>query len=93
MAKSLENLTLANATFVKEVALLRAELAANVSSHRSNPSPDSRFSKTGYCWSHGYKFSKTHTSDSCTKRKDGHKYKATSRNTMEDSDYNKGLVV
>ena len=33
---------------------------------------------------------KNHTSDSCTKIKDVHKYKATRRNTMSVSNWNKG---
>ena len=67
MAKSVETLNLANATLVIEVSSIRADLA-NSSSHRANSHPDGRFYKTGYCWSHGYKVSKTHTSESCTKR-------------------------
>ena len=66
MGKSLETLTLANATLVREVASLRAELANNIT-HWENSNPDGHLSKTCYCWSHGYKVSKTHTSESFTK--------------------------
>ena len=45
MAKSLETLTLANATLVRELALLRDELT-NRSSQRANSKLYSRFLKT-----------------------------------------------
>ena len=83
------NNTLANATLVKEVASLRAELSNN-SYHQAKSNPDGRFSKTVYFWPHGYKLSKTHNSDSCTKGKDGHKDKSARRNTMVGSEWNKG---
>ena len=89
MAKSLDTLTLANRTLVREVASLRANLA-NSSSQTANSKLDGHFSKTGYCWLHGYKVSKTHTSESCTNRKDVHKEKSTRRKPMGGSDWNKG---
>ena len=92
MDKSPYTLTLSNATMVRGVASLRDDLA-NSSSQRSNSNPYGRFSKIGYCWSHGYKVSKTHTSESCTKIKNGHKEKATRRNPMGVSDWNKGWVT
>ena len=63
MAKSLETLTLSNKNLVREVASPRADLA-NSSSQMAKSNIDGCFSKTGYCWSHGYKASKTHTSES-----------------------------
>ena len=87
--KSLETLSLANTTLVREVASLRADLARS-SSQTANTNLDGRLSKTGYCRYHGYKVSKTHTSESCTKRKYGHKEKATSRNPMGGDYWNKG---
>ena len=89
MAKSVETLTLANVTLVIEVSSIRADLE-NSSSHRANSHPDGRFYKTGYCWSHGYKVSKNHTSDYFTKRNYGHKEKATRRNPMGGSEQKRG---
>ena len=88
MAKILENLNLLNAMVVMEVASLYADME-NSSSKTANSNLDGLLSNTGYCWSHGYKVSKTHTRESCTKRKYGHKKKATRRNPMGVSDWNK----
>ena len=60
MAKRLKTPTLDNAMLAIEVASLYADLA-NSSSHTAKSKLDGRFSKTGYCWYHGYKVSKTHT--------------------------------
>ena len=74
------------------MASLRYELANNIY-YQENSNPDGRFSKTGYYWLHGYKVSKNHTCESCTKRKDGHKDKANQRNTTGGSDWNRGWVT
>ena len=36
----------------------------------------------GYCWSHGYNVAVRHNSNTCHKRKKGHKSNATRQNTM-----------
>jgi hypothetical protein len=45
----------------------------------------SKYDPNGYCWSHGYKVTKNHTSKTCKTRKDGHKEEATRANTMGGS--------
>ena len=45
----------------------------------------SMYDPNGYCWSHGYKVTKTHTSKTCRSRKEGHKEGATRANTMGGS--------
>jgi len=40
------------------------------------------YDPAGYCWLHGYKLHKTHTSASCKTKKDGHKDGATRADTM-----------
>ena len=34
--------------------------------------PQNQWDPTGYFWTHGYKIRVSHSSDTCTKRKDGH---------------------
>ena len=48
-----------------------------------------RFAPNGYCWSHGYKVTPSHTSKTCTDRKPGHKENATRANIMGGSQANK----
>ena len=49
-----------------------------------------RFDPKNYCWSHGYKLSHSHTSATCTNRKEGHKSDATRRNPMGGITWNSG---
>ena len=44
----------------------------------------------GYCWSHGWRVRKGHSSSTCSRRKTGHNATATQENTKGGSDYNKG---
>ena len=44
-----------------------------------------------YCWSHGYQVGKEHTSETCTKPREGHQRNATLANTMGGSTYGKPL--
>lgn len=48
----------------------------------------SKWNPNGYCWSHGYKVTKNHNSNTCRTRKDGHKEEATRANTMGGSTEN-----
>ena len=89
MSKILETPTLTNANMVREVDSLCSDLG-NSSSQRANQNPEGRFSKTGYCLSIGYKVSKTHTSEYCTKGGNVHKEKATRCNPMGGSEWQKG---
>ena len=43
-----------------------------------------------YCWSHGYKCHKGHSSMTCTNTKDGHKKEATRDDIMGGCTWNKG---
>lgn len=52
--------------------------------------PNTNKDINGYCWTHGFKVKKGHTSKTCTQRAEGHQEKATRRNTMGGSDANKG---
>ena len=45
----------------------------------------SKYNPNGYCWSHGYKVTKTHNSKTCKFQKEGHKEGATRENTMGGS--------
>ncbi len=44
----------------------------------------------GYCWLHGYKVHKTHTSSTCKTKKEGHKDGAARADTMGGKQYAKG---
>jgi hypothetical protein len=46
-------------------------------------------SATTYCWTHGYKVGKTHTSLTCNTRNPGHKAEATRADNMGGSQANK----
>ncbi len=43
-----------------------------------------------YCWSHGYRVGRNHTSKTCTDKAVGHKDKATRKDPMGGSTLNKG---
>jgi hypothetical protein len=83
-------LTEANARLVKQLeysaqalkevkALLKKERSDRASRKPFAPSADN------YCWSHGYKLARNHTSMSCLYPKTGHKKEATKSNTMGGS--------
>jgi hypothetical protein len=46
-------------------------------------------SANNYCWTHGYKVGKNHTSQTCNTRGPGHKAEATRDNNMGGSQTNK----
>jgi hypothetical protein len=48
-------------------------------------------SNNNYCWSHGYQVGKDHTSETCTKPREGHQRSATLANTLGGSTYGKPL--
>ena len=61
--------------------------------NRSTTSPtryNNRLEKDGYCWIHGYKITKGHSSSNCENKKSGHMTAATGSNTMGVKIYNKG---
>jgi hypothetical protein len=82
-----------NATALKEFkALLKKERAERANS--GNPKRPPRRNVTpscdNYCWSHGYKVARTHTSQTCMYPKDGHQLGATKTNNMGGSQVNRG---
>jgi hypothetical protein len=80
LAKQLED----NSTKLREIkALLKKELTEKRGKRISNASP------RNYCWTHGYKVGRTHTSLTCTTRNPGHKTEATLADNMGGSHANK----
>jgi hypothetical protein len=76
LAKQLEE----SAQALKEVkALLKKERGDRVSRRPVAPSVDN------YCWSHGYKLARNHTSMNCLYPRTGHKKEATKSNNMGGS--------
>jgi hypothetical protein len=79
LAKQLED----NSSELRELrALLNQERREKRGPRRFNPS------ESNYCWSHGYKVGKTHTSRTCNTPKPGHKTEATRADNMEGSQAN-----
>jgi hypothetical protein len=80
LAKQLED----NSTELRELkALLNQE-------RRERRDPRSfNSSASNYCWSHGYKVGKTHTSRTCNTPKPGHKTEATRADSMGGSQANR----
>ena len=52
-----------------------------------------KYDPTGYCWSHGYMLGKTHTLETCIKKKEGHKDKATRASIKGGRTFNSGWEV
>ena len=48
-----------------------------------------KLEKDGYCWSHGFKITKGHSSSTCKNQKSGHMNAATIDNTMGGKLYKK----
>jgi len=57
-------------------------LALMGKSLRNTQGSTSKRDPKGYCWTHGYRVTKDHTSKTCQSRHDGHKEEATRYNTM-----------
>jgi hypothetical protein len=80
LAKQLEE----KSTKLRELkALLNQERRDRRGPRSFNPSA------INYCWSHGYKVGKTHTSRTCNTPKPGHKMEATQADTMVGSQANR----
>jgi hypothetical protein len=80
LAKQLED----NSAEVRELkALLNQERRDRRVQRSDNPLANN------YCWSHGYKVGKTHTSPTCNTPKPGHKTEATRSENMGGSQANK----
>jgi hypothetical protein len=80
LAKQLEE----SAQALKEVkALLKKERSERVARKPFAPS------LSNYCWTHGYKIARNHTSMNCMYPKTGHKKEATKSNNMGGSQSNK----
>jgi hypothetical protein len=90
LAKQLED----NATALKEIkTLLKKERTERANSGNSERPPPCNFtpSSDNYCWSHGYKVARTHTSQTCMYPKEGHQLESTKANTMGGSQVNRDL--
>ena len=87
-------LATANATLTEHIARLQAHnttLLKLVEKHtlggtsvdKITPTDNyNAWDPTGYCWTHGFKVKKGHTSKSCKTRNDGHQEGAIQQNTM-----------
>ena len=101
MSKTIADLTLqlgqANMKLAEaqsSIATITSKLAKiGTRPNRSTTSPagpSDRLEKYGYCWSHGFKITKGHSSRNCENQKSGHRTAATRDNTMGGKLYNKG---
>jgi hypothetical protein len=87
-------LTQANSRLVKQLeehASELRELKALLNQERRDKRGPRSFtsSASNYCWTHGYKVGKTHTSLTCNTRNPGHKSEATQTEDMGGSQANK----
>jgi hypothetical protein len=92
LAKQLEY----NATALKEIkALIKKEREerANSGSSERPPHHNSTPSSDNYCWSHGYKLARTHTSQTCMYPKEVHQREATKANNMGGSQVNRDWLL
>jgi hypothetical protein len=95
----LEQLTAANLGLTTTIATLTATITKQADKTRTgtattpgtkpvkltkNPHPGN------YCWTHGHRLSKDHTSATCGNKAEGHKDDATLSNTMGGNERNKG---
>jgi hypothetical protein len=87
-------LTQANARFVKQLEETTSESRELKALHHQERR-DKRVPRNGnataknYCWTHGYKVGRTHTSLTCTTRNPGHKTEATRADNTGGSQANK----
>ena len=96
---TLQQLTAANLALTTTVATLTATNKKLVDAvAKKKPGAGAGASKTpdtdkpipsGYCWTHGHWVRKSHTSETCTNKAEGHQDKATSKDTMGGSTANK----
>jgi hypothetical protein len=87
-------LTQANSRLVKQLEETSSELGelkALLNQERCDKRGprSSTSSASNYCWTHGYKLGKTHTSLTCNTRNPGHKAEATRTENMGGSQANK----
>jgi hypothetical protein len=87
-------LTQANSRLVKQLeenASYLRELKALLNQERRDKQGPRSSTSSGitYCWTHGYKVGKTHTSLTCNTRNPGHKVEATRADNMGGSQANK----
>jgi hypothetical protein len=86
--------TKANSRLVKQLEETSTELrelkALNHQDRRDRRGPRTLAANaTNYCWTHGYRVSKTHTSQNCNTHGPGHKAEATRADNMGGSQTNK----
>jgi hypothetical protein len=67
----------------------RAGLTSKQQTSTTNNTASLRWDPAGYCWTHGYRVTKGHTSATCKYGKPGHQVGATRSNTMGGSADNK----
>lgn len=91
----LEQLTAANLALTSTVATLTATIKKLADKAKSGtpgtPGKSTKNPHSGnYCWTHGHRVSKDHTSATCGNKAAGHKDDATLSNTMGGSEKDKG---
>jgi hypothetical protein len=87
-------LTQANSRLVKQLEETTSELRElralfHQERHDQQGPRNGNASASNYCWTHGYKVGKTHTSLTCNTRTLGHKAEATRAENMVGSQANK----
>ena len=91
LTANVTSLTASLATLASAYMLLAGQVAPTepTAQKPTNANARNRLDPTGYCWTHGYCMTKSHTSATCKTPMEGHKTAATRNNTMGGSKANK----
>ena len=92
LTATIERLTIENANLIKVITNIAGASATPPTSTQQQSARESNFDPNGYCWTHGYKVHKNHTSATCKRKAPGHQDAATRENPMGGSTKNKDWI-
>ena len=92
LTATIERLTIENANLIKVITNIAGASATLPTSTQQQSARESNFDPNGYCWTHGYKVHKNHTSATCKRKAPGHQDAATRENPMGGSTKNKDWI-
>jgi hypothetical protein len=87
LTTTVATLTAANNKFIKAAA--KKGTGPTLLTSGKTPGKNAPYPRN-YCWTHGHRVSKLHTSETCTRKAEGHVNDATAADTKGGSKQNKG---
>ena len=97
LAKQITTLTVHLVPAQAKIATLTTQLATKTGgrgNRNNNSTPSTEhfpgLDPKGYCWTHGWRVRKGHSSSTCSNQKTGHNATASHENTRGGSTYNQG---